>query len=62
MTTGNDFLDSIAKGNRPGANVSGDFDCFECRERIGEAYMDRINGKMMWWCSQDHLSSIEVSI
>jgi len=62
MTAGNDFLDSISNYNRPEPNVSGDFDCFECRERISEAYMDRVNGKMIWWCSSDHVSFIEVSI
>lgn len=56
--SGNDFLDSIAKKNRPEPNIDGDFDCMVCRERIFKAYLDRQSDKIYWWCSQDHESSI----
>jgi len=59
---GDDFLDAIAESSRPEPNVEGDFDCFECNERVSLAYHDRNEGKLMWWCSKDHESSIKVTL
>jgi hypothetical protein len=56
---GNDFLDSIGKSARPEPNVGGDFDCFECRERIDFAYYDYSEKILYWWCSSDHESKIK---
>ena len=58
---GNDFLDSIGDSSRPETNVEGDFDCFECRQRIFVAYHDKNEGTLTWWCSDSHESSIKVN-
>jgi hypothetical protein len=58
---GNEFLDSIGDSSRPEPNVEGDFDCFECRQRIFIAYHDKTEGVLKWWCDQSHESSIKVN-
>lgn len=59
---GNDFLDSIGEENRPEPNVEGDFDCFECRQRIFVAYHDKREGTLVWWCDQGHESFIRIGL
>jgi hypothetical protein len=58
---GNNFLDSIGNYSRPEPNVEGDFDCFECRQRISSAYHDKSEGILIWWCDKEHQSSIKVN-
>jgi len=55
----NDFLDSISKESRPEPNVDGDFDCFQCGERVFQAFLDRAEGNIIWYCSENHVSSMK---
>jgi hypothetical protein len=55
----NDFLDEIGRESRPTPNVSGDFDCFVCRDRVDDAYYDYSTMILTWWCKDDHKSHIE---
>lgn len=55
----NDFLDRLAEKSRPEPNVTGDFDCMECRAPVSEAYYDRRKGTLTWWCPDDHESVME---
>ena len=56
---GDDFLDAIDDDVAPECNVEGDFDCFECRERVSEAFHDKNTNILYWWCSKDHQSQIK---
>jgi hypothetical protein len=55
----NDFLDDVGRSSRPAPNVSGDFDCFVCRERIDDAHYDYSTMVLSWWCSEGHESTIK---
>lgn len=54
-----DFLDSLSKPTKHEPNVSGNFECQECREPVSAAYYDRPNSIIKWWCSKDHESEIK---
>jgi len=54
-----DFLDELDAAGRGEPNVQGSFECQTCRETVTDAYYDRTESVIKWWCSAGHESIIK---
>lgn len=51
---------SETSDNRPEPNMYGmDLDCHECSVLVTEAFYDRKDHTLYWWCEKGHESKIE---
>lgn len=58
---GKEILGKAAKENRPEMNVlNSRLTCQTCREEVREGHYSK--GVLIYWCSEDHQSKLEIEL